>query len=679
MRGSMRENGMWIVATAYFIGRCNIFLMNPLAIAFLVAVCLQNSNSLVVYAAILLGMASSFAMGTIAKYAVAGAVIVLVFSSRRLIILKREKLFSTFLAGVIVAGIDLIMYFLIPQLAQNSMPQIAQLFGSPSVTNALLEGAVVFSVSYIFQKALATLVNDYAKVATDSECAIAVMLLAVTVLLGMPEHGPFKFVIAEFAALFSVLFSLYVFGSGIGIAWSVLVGLLRAGECMEMSYLYCYVVLGLVCAAVLQVLRCGRFLLAGIFVCTYFLCGLLGYDILLSWDGKKALVSAVFLFLLLPRALVLRVEHALFNGDNKNASSAWGKLVLERVNNFAMAMKRIDYTFAGDANVGATFQEMGAILEEFASTVPREVPIKKTMESKIVEKLARKNISVQHLSLTKNRDGRFTIYLTLCTKRYKLVTAQLVRKIVEQEMGIALVIAEESRRVVGSESTLICLQEAPHFVCKTAVRKLSRYASEVSGDNYYIGEIVPGKMLFMIADGMGNGTQAAVDSNVLLEALEELLQAGFEQESAIKIVNSYMAEQSKGERFATLDLLLIDLYTGHGVICKQGAATTYIRRGEWMELVKSTSLPVGVVQGADLEQCAKKFYNRDMIVLVSDGVLESIVFENKEDYLRSLLIEARTEEPEELVSYVVNEICGMCGNRLKDDATIIACKLVKTL
>lgn len=679
MKENLCRNNVWIVAAAFFIGRCNVFEMNPVAVAFLVAVCLQNGNGVLVYGTLLFGMATVFPMRTIVRYAIICAVLLLVFSSRRRILLKREKLLATFLAGVIVSCLNALIYYAIPQMQQDYLMKLMKITGLSFTTNILLEGVVVFSLSYIFRKAIAAIREDYAKVATDSECTIAVMLLAAAVLFGMPEKGPFDIVISEGFALFSVLFSLYVFGGGIGIAWSVLVGFMRAGECVEMSYLFSYVILGMVCAAVLQVLRCGRILLAGIFVCTYFLCGLLGYSILLSIDGKKALLSAVFLFLLLPQTMVLRVEHALFRAGDKNASSAWGKLVLERVNNFAAAMKRIDYTFAGNANVGASFLELGAILEDFAGTVPKEVPINKTMESKIVERLARKNICTHNLSLTKNRDGRFMIYLTLYTKRYKLITVEYIRRAVEQEMGIRLVIAEESRRVVGAEPTLVCLLEAPRFTCKTAVRKLSRYASDVSGDNYYIGEIVPGKMLFMIADGMGNGTQAADDSNTLLEALEELLQAGFEQESAIKIVNSYMAEQNKGERFATLDMLLVDLYTGHGVMCKQGAATTYIRRGEWMELVKSTSLPVGVVHGAALEQCTKKFYHNDMIILVSDGVLESIIFENKEDYMHALLIESKTDNPEELVSYVVNEICGMCGNRLKDDATIVACKLVKTL
>lgn len=676
---SLRGNHIWVIFAAYLIGRWNLFEMNAMAIAFLVAVCLQNGNAFFVFGALLLGMASCFSMGMIVRYAVLMGILLLLFCNRKLILLKREKLLAALLAGTVTILVNAFAYRFAPQLLQMDSIKLTQIIGSSFVVNVFAEGVLVFSLSFVFQKALSTIQNDYAKIATDSESAIAVMLLSAAVVLGMPEHGPFELVIAESFALFSVLFSLYVFGSGIGIAWSVLVGFLRAGQELEMSYLFCYVIIGMVCAAAFQLLRCGRFLAAGLFVCTYFLCGLWGYDMLLSWDGKKALFTAVFLFVLLPNTIVLRVEHALFQNGEKNTSSAWGKLVVERVNNFAAAMKRIDYTFAGDVNIGATFVEVGTILEEFASTVPREVPLKKTIESKIIEKLARKNVRVHELSLTKNREGRFTVYIVLCSRRYKLITAELVRKIVEQQMGIRLIVTEESRRVVGTDPTLICLQEAPAFRCRTAVRKLSRYESDVSGDNFYIGEIVPGKMLFMIADGMGNGMQAAGDSSILLEALEELLQAGFEQETAIKIVNAYLSERNKGERFATLDMLLIDLYTGHGVICKQGAATTYIQRGEWIELVKSTSLPVGVIQDASCEQCTKKFYNKDMIVLVSDGVLESIIFENKEDYLRALLADRRTDDPEELVSYIVNEIRGMCGNRLKDDATIVACKLVKTL
>ena len=108
------------------------------------------------------------------------------------------------------------------------------------------------------------------------------------------------------------------------------------------------------------------------------------------------------------------------------------------------------------------------------------------------------------------------------------------------------------------------------------------------------------------------------------------------------------------------------------------AATTFIRRGSWLELIKSTSLPVGVIDGAVCEHCSKKFYNDDMIIMVSDGILESMIVENKEDYMRELLEDFDGDEPEELVEYIADCIRSQGGNRLKDDATIIACKLIKS-
>ena len=42
---SLRGNHMWVIFAAYLIGRCNLFEMNAMAIAFLVAVCLQNGNA----------------------------------------------------------------------------------------------------------------------------------------------------------------------------------------------------------------------------------------------------------------------------------------------------------------------------------------------------------------------------------------------------------------------------------------------------------------------------------------------------------------------------------------------------------------------------------------------------------------------------------------------------------
>ena len=77
--------------------------------------------------------------------------------------------------------------------------------------------------------------------------------------------------------------------------------------------------------------------------------------------------------------------------------------------------------------------------------------------------------------------------------------------------------------------------------------------------------------------------------------------------------------------------------------------------------------------------CMKKFYADDMIVMVSDGLLESIIFENKDDYMKELMLENKTLEPDEMADEIIESVRGLSGNRLKDDATVIVCKIVKSL
>ena len=246
-------------------------------------------------------------------------------------------------------------------------------------------------------------------------------------------------------------------------------------------------------------------------------------------------------------------------------------------------------------------------------------------------------------------------------------------------MKINFELKEESRSIVSKNYEMICMNEKPDYRCFTAVRRLSMYDDCVSGDNFYIGDIKSGQKLILIADGMGNGEKAARDSNQLIDSLEELLSAGFDKDISIRIVNSFLANKNKGESFSTLDMLILDLYTGCGRIYKQGAATTFIKRGDWIELIKSTSLPVGVIENAACEKCIKKFYSGEFIIMVSDGLLESIIFENKEDYMKELILNAKEDEPSELADAIVDNIRSLSGNRLKDDATIIVCKIVKSL
>lgn len=656
--------GLWIVAAAFFIGRCQIFGINPLAVGFLVAACLAGENILIVYLGLMGGIILSLPVADALRYGIMMLGLAVIMNLKAFVGLKGKELALSALAGLFSVMINISVYLFLPEIVD--------------IPEAVMESGIIFSSAMIYYYALKIIVGDYVKIATENEAAISVIVLAASVLYGMPNEIFGVLVLAESFALFSILFAIYKFGFGIGISWTAICSVIMSlGD--NPTYFTAWMLVTVIAFALLCMIHGGRMIFSIIYAFVYYSCGIFFYDMLISENGQKAILSALLIFMLTPSTYMIRIDDRIKNDELSSNSPEWGRLIVNRVNSLAAAFKRIEYTLASDVNTGIGFNDVGDIIENFTNQLDRAVPLRKTIETKIVEELAAKDIQVKNLVLVKNNEERYEVYITLRVRRGRLVPAETVKNIISNETGVPLSLKDESRRIVSRNYEVICMHEKPGFICKTAARRMSRYPEQISGDNFYIGDILDGQKLVMIADGMGNGEKASKDSNKLIDALEELLSAGFDREVSIRIVNSYLSDKNRGESFATLDMILMDLHTGYGRIYKQGAAATYIKRGEWLEMIKSTSLPVGIIEGAVCEKCTKKFYNNDIIIMVSDGVLESILFENKDDYMKELLLGTEADEPDDIADEIVGQIKALSGNRLKDDATVIVCKLVKSL
>lgn len=656
---------IWIVVAAFLISRCQLFGVYPFAVSVFFAACMTNKSCVLTFMAVMVGIGIRMSVIELSRYGLMLIAIGVLFNVKNRLDYKGGAVIWSLLAGLIAFTADISFYFL-------GLVKIEPII-------SLFEGMLVFSFAMIYAYAIHIVSEDYMKLATENEAAISVILMAATVQYGIPLELDFGIVPAEAFAVFSILFSIYKFGFGIGTAWTVIDGAILSYMTGESRYIVDWMMITFACYGIQCLIHGGRYLFAVIYAAVYMGFGMGFSDGLIDEGGIKAVSSALFVFLLLPSHVLLQVDGRVAKDELANESSEWGRLVIGRLNRLASAFKRIEYTLSGNVNTGIGLNDVGELIEDFTNQLEQEVPIKKTAAAGIVDALALKGAGVKNLVMLKDKADRYEIYVNLRMNRGRLMTAEAVRQIVERETGLSLVLKDESRNIVGRNYDIICMKEKPEFKCLTAVRRMSRYAGEISGDNFYIGNIMEGYELIMISDGMGNGSVAAAGSSVLIDALEELIAAGFEQDMSIKLVNSYLSDKNRGEHFSTLDMLLIDLHTGYGKIYKQGAATTFIRRGSWLELIKSTSLPVGVIDGAVCEHCSKKFYDKDMIVMVSDGILESMIVENKEDYMRELLDCFDGDTPEELVGYISESIKAQGGNRLKDDATIIACKLVKSL
>lgn len=215
------------------------------------------------------------------------------------------------------------------------------------------------------------------------------------------------------------------------------------------------------------------------------------------------------------------------------------------------------------------------------------------------------------------------------------------------------------------------------FILTTGVAKTIKKGNMLSGDNMVKTRLQDGKYLIAISDGMGSGEEANKSSKLAISMLQKLLSSGFDKDTSVELINGALLNNSEKEIFATLDIAIVDLYTGNIEFIKNGACPTYIKNKKRINLVKSLALPTGIIDNVDLTLYDKDIESGDILVMCSDGILDSNVeYKNKELWVKYLLEDLETEDSQKIADLILNEAIDNNYGIAKDDMSVIVCKFV---
>ena len=197
---------------------------------------------------------------------------------------------------------------------------------------------------------------------------------------------------------------------------------------------------------------------------------------------------------------------------------------------------------------------------------------------------------------------------------------------------------------------------------------------EECGDSHVLHYLNCGKFVATLSDGMGTGHKASLESETIVNLLGDFLEAGFDKDVAVKLVNSVMFMKSANEAFATVDLCIIDLYTGEVEFIKNGAEPSYLKGKAGTETVRATSLPVGILSTVDIESFARKMESGDRVVMVSDGIETK---DGKDGWIRQM-VEMGSEKlsPQKLADTIMEKSIALKG-AADDDMTVIVLEIAE--
>ena len=283
----------------------------------------------------------------------------------------------------------------------------------------------------------------------------------------------------------------------------------------------------------------------------------------------------------------------------------------------------------------------------------------------------KKGILLKKVYVYDNGEGRKEVYLTIRTRRKQCISNKEAAQCLSDAMGISMMPSKEARNYVRNEYTNTCFVERTNFEVVYGVERYVGDYQQISGDSFSFLQKEEGQFVASLSDGMGTGLGAYQESERVVDLLEQFLEAGFSKETAAKMINSALVLRDHGKTFSTIDISSIDLYSGVCEFLKIGAATSFIKRGNWVETITSTSLPAGVFQQTDLEKTCRKLYDGDMVVMVTDGVLDVLPVEHQEKLMKDIILEHETNNPKELADYIISRVRQYKNGRFCDDMTVL--------
>lgn len=321
--------------------------------------------------------------------------------------------------------------------------------------------------------------------------------------------------------------------------------------------------------------------------------------------------------------------------------------------------------------VADQFRNLSSVLEQIKTELGTEVTDGIRLERRIAAALDRKGIMASHIRVTGAEPLTVTMELPACGGE-----RNCVQKVSTVLGGVLQTPVVRMPTVCGESTCRLCFKEQARYTLETGFAQVAGKNGAVCGDHYMMSPSADGKFVLALSDGMGQGGAAESQSSMTIHLMKQLLLCGFDKETALRLINSILMISTERESFATADLCLVNLYSGALEFIKIGASYSYLKKGDTVEAITCSSLPVGIISDVEADCDLKFATTEDYVVLVTDGVTD-VLGKSEDNQLEAVIKNFAGETPQQLADEILRIAIMVSGGIAKDDMTVIAARLTE--
>lgn len=289
---------------------------------------------------------------------------------------------------------------------------------------------------------------------------------------------------------------------------------------------------------------------------------------------------------------------------------------------------------------------------------------------KIKEQLLWQNIAVKFFEVFSLNKNSVMLSITVKTEKSCEEAENAIELVVRNVCGVKI---KCSDRVASSQNYYVLkFKNIKRIKIRTYHASAVKDGSHVSGDSFaYAGK--SDKYYTVLCDGIGSGEEASSESSGAVDLLSKFLYTDFSEEQILRTLNSVLMIKLGDERFVTFDFNIIDYGSKEIRIYKAGASPTYIIRGKNVDRISGKSLPMGILDNFEYSAFKKKIEIGDIIVMVSDGIVDSISLDEKKSLDKYLGL-ITNKNPQTIANSILSyALRGQ--DKIIDDMTVLVTKI----
>ena len=322
------------------------------------------------------------------------------------------------------------------------------------------------------------------------------------------------------------------------------------------------------------------------------------------------------------------------------------------------------YKSARCTPVGDLVRTFGEMAREITTCDDTERVFDKTLSQQL--KVALESAGLYQVEARVYGKTRRQAFVAMPEEEKEKASSPEVLEVLAKALGNVTLGAPEFLR--DGKAVLMKIGTKKAYTLRTASAILPLGKEGISGDVIATYEGAGGMFRGILCDGMGSGAKAREGARFAVEILRVMLDSGVSIAHVLRLVDEVMRRRCP-EDGTTLDLFSLDLYTARAEFYKLGAVTSFIKRGDSLFSIRSSSLPLGIGEGAfHGERITATVEKGDVVVLFSDGIASE---PEQTPWLLELLAHTKITDPKTLAQQIILRAKEETGQQ--DDMSVLVC------